>query len=178
MTDPHHVPSGETGVVRVFTTDLEPRGDAAITKGNVAKLLGRGVTLDPTKVEVFPARMIEPLGLRHYLSEGYGIPDETLAGKAAVLEALSGLVILIPSTAFGGQEQKLEPNGALRFIGAFHEPAAGPPVKMAPTASAEGRTTPPKTHYDALATRERRWHWVLALASLLAAAALVILIVF
>ena len=85
MSDPLHVTAAERGIVRVFTTDLDPEGDAAITRKNVARLLGRDIVLDPEKVEVFPARVIEALALAQYLRDGYAIPDEALAGKAARL---------------------------------------------------------------------------------------------
>ena len=177
MNDPLEVRSGERGVVRVFTTDLEPEGDAAITPANVAKLLGKDIALHAKKVEVFPARMIDALGLPAYLREGYGIPDEVMAGKAAVLEALSGLVILIPSSAFRGQNLRLKPNNALRFIAAFQEEPSAPPVRMSHHASAEGVVAPsgPSREYRE-AERHFIW-WLVALAALALSGALVLFFV-
>ncbi|NND43329.1 MAG: hypothetical protein HKO04_14770 [Silicimonas sp.] len=176
MSDPLEVRAGEHGIVRVFTTDLDPEGDAAITAQNVAKLLGEDISLDPKKVEVFPARMIESLGLSAYLREGYGIPEDGMAGKAAVLEALSGLVILIPSSAFQGKAATLDPNPGLRFIAAFSEEPSAPPERMAPRAASDGTVAPPDASVRDRSDRGRMKSWVIALASLLAAAALVLLV--
>ena len=178
MPDPLEVSSGERGVVRVFTTDLEPEGDAAITPANIEKLLGKGVRLDPKKVEVFPAKMIAILGLPSYLREGYGIPDEAMAGKAAVLEALKGLVILIPSSAFVTRDMRLNPNAALRFIAAFEEEKSPPPLRMARTESAEGilvQKGSSRAYRDA--ERHFKW-WLVAFAALALSGALVLFFVF
>lgn len=176
--DPHRVSSGEHGVVRVFTTDLEPQGDAAITARNVAKILGQDVTLDPRYVEVFPSRAVEGLGLAAYLAQGYDIPEQAMAGKAAALDALSGLTILIRSPAFGGREQMLDPNPGLRFIGAFREADTAPPVRMPHTGSAEGRLATPPTRVDPRQSGVRRASWAVALGALVIAATLVLVAVF
>jgi len=175
-SDPFTIPTGERGVVRVFTTDLEPEGDAAITAGNLQRLLGPDVTLDAEKVEVFPSSVIEGLGLSSYLQQGYGIPHEALAGKSAALDALSGLVILIPSSAFEGRTQVLEPNPGLRFIGSFREPDPEPPQRMAPAEAAEDHIEPRETRIDP-EPRQRMSSWVIALGALLIAAALVLYVV-
>lgn len=175
--DPYTIKSAERGAVRVFTTELEPEGDAAITPQNVYKLLGDGVTLIASKVEVFPSKVLEGLGLTRYLAEGYGIPEEDMAGKAAALDALKGLVILIPSTAFGGIEQVLEPSPALRFIGTFHEPKTAPPKKMVETDAAKGLISP-QSRAEANSQSQVRYSWIIALGALVIAAALVLFVVF
>jgi hypothetical protein len=174
MSDPLHVSSAERGIVRVFTTDLDPEGDAAITRKNVARLLGRDIVLDPEKVEVFPASVIEALGLAQYLRDGYAIPDEALAGKAAVLDALSGLVILVPSSAFEGRAVTLDPNAALRFVGAFEEMRTAPPVRMRRSASTEGVISPDGPSPSDRAARRTLSSWIIALGALIIAAALVL----
>lgn len=175
-TDPYTIKANERGTVRVFTTELEPEGDAAITPQNVHRLLGDGVTLIASKVEVFPSKVLEGMGLTSYLSEGYGIPTEDMAGKAAAIDALKGLVILAPSTAFGGIEQVLEPSPALRFIGAFHEPANALPKKMAETDAAKGIISP-QSRADSNAQSQVRYSWLIALGALVIAAALVAFVV-
>ena len=177
MNDPLNVRAGERGVVRIFTTALEPEGDAAITAGNVAKLLGKNISLDARKVEVFPAKVIEILGLQTYLREGYGIPEESMAGKAAVLDALKGLVILVPSSAFEGQGVYLNPNPALRFIAAFEEVKSPPPVGMAHSEAAEGVVAPrgaSRAYREA--ERHFKW-WMVALGALALSGALVLFFV-
>ncbi|NNE80363.1 MAG: hypothetical protein HKN18_08840 [Silicimonas sp.] len=178
MGDPFSVQANERGMVRVFTTELEPEGDAAITAQNVHKILGKDLDIDPAKVEVFPAKVIAGMGLATYLREGYGIPEADLAGKAAALDALKGLIILIPSSAFEDKAQVLDPNQAVRFLGAFQEPAPKPPVQMAPTESAEGRTEPGKSRSSQINQKQRKGSWIVALGALIIAATLVLFAVF
>ena len=175
--DPFHVLASEQGVVRVFATELEPEGAAAITASNVHKLLGKDINLDPAKVEVFPAKVIQALGLAAYLYEGYGIAEEDLRGKRSALDALTDLIVLVPSSAFMNKAQTLEPNPALRFIGAFREPAKAPPASMARTKGTEGRLTPPSSG-DTMQLRHRRGSWIIALGALIIAVTLVLFAVF
>lgn len=175
--DPFQVLASEQGVVRVFATELEPEGAAAITASNVHKLLGKDILLDPAKVEVFPAKVIQALGLTAYLLEGYGIAEEDLRGKRSALDALTDLIVLVPSSAFMNKAQTLEPNPALRFIGAFSEPAKAPPATMAKTSAGEGNLTPPNT-INTMQLRHRKGSWIIALGALIIAAALVLFAVF
>ena len=174
MTDPLVVRPNEIGIVRVFTTDLEPEGDAAITPANVAKLLGQKLDLDAKKIEVFPARIIEGLGLPEYLEEGYGIPAEAMAAKLAVLNALTGLIILIPSSACRGQSVTLEPNAALRFVGAFEEEKAAAPARMSRRKASEGLLTPIGPPPHVRAARRHRRSWIMAVGAIIIALALVL----
>ena len=164
--------------MRVFAADLEPEGSAAITAHNVQQLLGPDVTIDPRKVEVFPAKVIASLGLATYLADGYGIEESDLKGKRAALDALTDLIVLIPSSAFGGSAQVLDPNPALKFIGIFHEPKAVHPAQMSPSASAEGQFTPPDGRASAQNLNHRQGSWIIALGALIIAAALVLFAVF
>lgn len=175
--DPYTIKSSERGAVRVFTTELDPEGDAAITPQNVHKLLGDNVTLVASKIEVFPSKVLDGLGLTTYLSEGYGIPAEDMVGKAAALDALKGLVILIPSTGFGGIEQVLEPSPALRFIGTFHEPKTEHPKTMTARETSKGLISP-QSRAESNAQSQVKYSWIIAIGALLIAAALVLFVVF
>ena len=176
MDDPFHVPASERGTVRVFTTDLQPEGDAAITPENVHKLLGDGLDLDSTKIEVFPSKAVEAIGLAGYLRDGYGVPTEDLKGTEAALNALAGLVILVASSAFKSQSVVLDPRPGLRFVGLYQEPRPEPPVSMAAPDSAEGQVTPPGGASPPVEQRKGST-WPLTLGALLLAAALVLFLV-
>ena len=176
--DPHTIAASEYGAVRVFAADLDPEGSAAITAHNVQQLLGPNISIDPRKVEVFPAKVIASLGLATYLAEGYGIEESDLKGKRAALDALTDLIVLIPSSAFGGVAQVLDPNPALKFIGIFHEPNSELPAQMSPSASAEGQFTPTDDRSGARNLNHRQGSWIIALGSLIIAAALVLFAVF
>lgn len=175
--DPYTIKTNEFGAVRVFTTELEPEGDAAITAQNVHKLLGDGVTLVSSKVEVFPSKILVGMGLTNYLADGYGIPAADMAGKAAALDALKGLVILIPSSAFANNELVLEPSPALRFIGIFHEPATASPKKLHEVDAAKGISSP-QSRAESNSQSQVRYSWVIAAGALVIAAALVLFAVF
>jgi hypothetical protein len=175
MIDPYEISPNEHGIVRVFTTDLDPEGNAAITPENVGRLLGAGIDLDPSRVEVFPSSRLEPMRLSEYLREGYGIPAKDLEGKASALDALKGLVILVASSAFREKAATLEPRTGIRFVGAFAEPTMRLPERMAPSASAEGAlqargaVAPPSPG--------RRPGGLTVLAALLLAAAILLVVV-
>ncbi len=175
MSDPFEVPSSERGVVRLFTTDLDAEGNAAITAENVHRLLGDNLDLDPSRVEVFPSTVIEEMGLSAYLSEGYGIPESDLRGTAAKLDRMKGLVILVASAAFKGQEATLAPADGIRFVGAYREPGMAPPKTMVVPEATEGNLSPNGADQP-LATRRGSFLPV-ALLALLAAAVLLIVLV-
>lgn len=175
-SDPFEVLSTERGVVRVFTTELDAEGNAAITPENVQRLLGDGLELDPSRVEVFPSSRIAPIGLSAYLHEGYGIPTADLGGKSAALDALKGLLILVASGAFKGQALSIEPEPGIRFVGAFSEPAMAPPVQMAESDAAKGQIEPGGKPTPLDARSGSLWPFVLG--ALVIAAALVLFLLF
>ncbi|MGI9389201.1 MAG: hypothetical protein ACR2O1_04010 [Boseongicola sp.] len=175
-SDPNYVSATEFGIVRLFSTELEPPVAAAITAQNVYRLLGEDISLDTTKVEVINSMVLDGLGLRNYLVQGYGIAEADLVGKAAALDALTGLIILIPTSAFQGLEQTLDPNPAMRFIGVFREEAAKAPAPMAQSEAATGFSPSPTTNTQMQLIAHKR-SWIGALGALLVAAALVLFFV-
>lgn len=175
MTDPFQVISSERGVVRVFTTDLDAEGNSAVTRENVHRLLADDLDLDPSKIEVFPSTVLEAMGLSAYLGEGYGIPIEDLRRTSAALDALKGLIIIVASSAFKGQNATLNPKPVIRFVGVFREPGMEPPAPMLPSAATKG-TLSTGGRSRPLDTRAEN-SWPLVLVALLAAAALVLFFV-
>lgn len=175
MPDPFKILSSERGVVRVFTTDLDSEGSAAITPENVHRLLGDGLDLESSRIEVFPSTVLDAMGLSNYLMEGYGIPEAEMRGQVAALDTLKGLVILVASGAFKGQVVELDPKPGIRFVGLFSEPAAAPPEKMASPNAADGiigesAPVPLETRSGSM--------WPITVMVLLVAAALVLFLVF
>ena len=175
MTDPFSVSAHERGVVRVFTTDFDAEGNAAITRENVARLLGSGLDLDPARIEVFPSSRLDPMTLSEYLREGYGIPAADLAGKASALDALKGLVILVASSAFRGKSAELDPKNGIRLVGAFSEPGMQPPKPMLPAEGPE--VTLQQRGATALPSGGRKPGSTLALAALILAAVIILALV-
>ena len=177
-SDPHHISENEHGLVRLFTTELEPEADSAITAQNVHKLLGEDIVLDAEKTEVFPSKVLAGLGLSLYLTEGYGVSENELAGKSAALDALNGLIVLIPSSAFTDRPQHLNPNPALRFIGTFHEGKGEGVRPMSKPDAAKGQIKSPEVAGYDPNTRARHYSWTIALGALIIAAALVMYLTF
>lgn len=176
MIDPFDVLSSERGVVRIFTTDVDAEGSAAVTPENVYRLLGEDLRLDPSRIEVFPSTVLDAMGLSTYLMEGYGIPEADLKGQAAALDALKGLVILVASGAFKGQAVTLDPKQGLRFVGAFQEPAMAPPEPMAAPESASGPLIPGER--EAPLNMPKGSPWPIVMIALLIAVGLVLFLGF
>ena len=175
-SDPLTVTEHEFGTVRVFTTALDADDASNITAKNVHKLLG-DIDLRPEKVEVVPTRALEGLGLTGYLREGYGVASRDLAGRAAQLDSVAGLVVLIPASAFKGEAQVIDPHPSMRFLGLFHEDKATPPRPMSPSEGAQGTLEQPKEKPVMSTDTGRQRSWLIALGALLIAAALVIFVV-
>ena len=160
--DPLTVLAGERGVLRVFTGDLLEEGD--VTPETVQGLLGEGVVLNPAKVEVFPPAAIQPVGMAAYLAEGHGIPIEDLDQEA--LETLTGLVIVVPSSAFEGRQVALTLNEGIRLVVAYREPSAAPPRAMAEPGRVETPLAPSSASKPILRTRWNIMAVVLVLLAL------------
>lgn len=122
------IPSDERGTVRLFALDMPPdqaaqlRDDPGPEDGPapLQSLLGARY-LDTDFVEIFDLSNLEGLGLVRYLTEGNGIAEADLAPDRAQLEALTGWVLIVYSSAFGGFAQTLNPGKALRPIGMWRE---------------------------------------------------------
>ncbi|MXQ09306.1 hypothetical protein GQ651_15785 [Alphaproteobacteria bacterium GH1-50] len=174
MTDPLEVSPHEFGTLRLFTTALDPDDASNITAQNVNRLLGANVDLISEKIEVIPTRSVAGLGLTGYLRDGYGIPEDQLQGRAAQLDAVSGLLVFLPASAFGGKAASLDPHPSMRFLGLFHEEKAAAPGPMAPTDSAKGTVEPARPKKSTTAASGGKRSWLIALGALLIAAVLVL----
>ncbi len=174
--DPLSVSEHEFGTVRVFTTALDAEDASNITSQNVHRLLG-DVSLMAEKVEVVPTRALEGLGLTGYLKEGYGVASEDLAGRAAQLDAVSGLLIFLPASAFGGTAQTIDPHPTMRLLGLFHEQKPEPPRSMAKPEAVGGILDAPKSGMAQPTETGRQRSWLIALGALLIAAATILLVV-
>ncbi len=117
------VPKGEYEVVRVFALNM-PANDAKTfveADGGSYPLrdaLGVDVLL-PEGVDLVRIADLGELGLTGLLAEGHGIASKVLSGDAEKLAALSGHVVVLTSSAFGGAAADLSPGPELTFIGAY-----------------------------------------------------------
>jgi hypothetical protein len=125
----------ERGVYRLFAIDLDAEGINAFNNETYSgdgdwplkAALGADF-LDPDFIEVFPVSNLEGYGLVKYLVEGNDIPTDQVEPLRAQLENLTGHVLIVNSSAFGGAAQTLSPKSPLRHIATFSEA----PIDMTP----------------------------------------------
>ena len=111
------IPAGERGRIRVFSLSMSADEAENLELG---RALGKYPD-DPSRVEVFPVRNLEGLGLAGYLVEGCGVPEAQIAPDRTRLDALDGHVLLLFSRAYGDAGVTLEPEPALTLIGTYTE---------------------------------------------------------
>lgn len=146
------IPKHETGQIRVFavnrpmadvTEAIESIGKPAV----IADLLGRPIA--ENGAELFAVSDLTGVGLPNYLLEGYTALSDQITRDQKKLEALDGYVLLLFSSAFGGEAAKLSVGPDLTLIGTYGEeqpdmdvepltseaaqPYSGSPVQTPPT---------------------------------------------
>ncbi len=124
MTEAIDIPALENGLVRVFALSMDDAGAQALKDnaplGNATPQdQALGGTVDSTRTEVFALSDLGDMSLPDYLLEGPGIAHESLERDRAKLAALSGWVMIVYSSAFGGTAQKLTLAPDLTLIGTY-----------------------------------------------------------
>jgi hypothetical protein len=145
MSERFEVKANEHGIVRLFTVDL-PEAELehfAEVKGDgpspLQEALG-GDHLNMEFVELFPVSTLEGVGLAGYMVDGLGVAEAEVEEDRARLEALKGPVLIVLSSAFGGDAETLTPKSPLRWIGTYTEERAPVSFKPLPSESAKGAT--------------------------------------
>lgn len=125
------VPAFESGVTRIFAIEAADPALTAILPplpldpGHLARLLG--VTgLRDGHADRVAIKDLGDLTLSEFLRIGHDARSEDLAVILPALDRLRGLVLLVHSSAFGGQALTLTPQPGLTFIGAFRRHDAPP----------------------------------------------------
>lgn len=146
MSETFNVSATERGVIRLFTVNLSADQIAAFTgsdidEGALAPInAALGVTyLDSDFVELFPVSNLSGLGLAGYMVEGLGIAESDIAPQRMRLNSLSGHVLIVLSSAFGGFETTIRPSAPLKWIGTYTEEGAD--IKFAPLPSKAAKGT-------------------------------------
>ena len=131
-----HIKSSERGVIRVFHIDLPREAverfttQAGTGEWPLQYALG-AKSLRPAFVEVIDLRDLGEMTLSQYLSNAHDLSSKELDAMRDRLNALTGVVLVLPSQAFNQTEQDLTISTPLRWIGTFNEPkptATGAPV--------------------------------------------------
>ena len=116
---PISVTATEAGVVRVFALSMDDAAAQSLKTGDALAQTFGGAALDATHVEVFALADLGEMSLPDYLIEGAGVQQAALESDRAKLNALSGSVMVIYSSAFGGKALELTPDRALTLIGSY-----------------------------------------------------------
>ena len=168
------VPAFEAGAVRVFALDAADPKLAAILPphpidaGHLAPLLGLE-TLHDEDAERIAIADLGDFTLSEFLRIGHDIRSADLAPHAQALDALTGHVLLIFSTAFAGAPVQLSPAQGLRPIALLHRNDAPPAPLTLPETERPEILTPPTQK----TSKARRSPWVV----LILAAILVIVVI-
>ncbi len=150
MSERFEIKENEHGVVRLFTVDLpEAELDEFADDSDVPSALQEALGVDRLNmefVELFPVSTLEGVGLAGYMVDGLGVSEAEVEEDRARLEALSGTVLVLLSSAFGGHAATLTPKPPLRWVGTYTEERAPVSFKPLPSEGAKGTTggkTPP-----------------------------------
>ena len=151
MSERFEVRADERGVVRLFAVDLPPeqikgfaepdyKTDPDEAPWALKEALGAEY-LDSDFIELFPVSDLTGVGLPGYRTEGLGIAEGDVASDRARLEAVSGHVLIVVSSAFGGFAQTIRPRAPLRWIGTSVEETAPVRFEPLPSEAAKGEVT-------------------------------------
>ncbi|MBE1285736.1 MAG: hypothetical protein GJ676_20660 [Rhodobacteraceae bacterium] len=155
MSDVIHIPAGERGKIRILSLDMPPEQAKFLSEpGALEQVLGSR-DLDRDHVEIFPVKDLEELGLLGYLSEGCGIPDDSLAPHKFALDAQEGWVLILRSRAFGGQDTRLTPAEPIQLIAELAEPGTDWSGTQIQTESAKPHSAPKLPPREARARARR-----------------------
>lgn len=145
MSERIEVPAHEAGVVRVFALDLAPEDATRWREPEGADPLAAALGADPfdrTYAEVVRLADLGSMPLSTYLAEGYGIGAEELAHLRGRLDAMTGHIALVMSSAFGGTAQSLTVRAPLRLVARLTEEGATTPQIPLAADTARGTLSP------------------------------------
>ncbi len=171
------IKSSEIGVVRVFHVDLPPEAverfttQAGTGEWPLQYALG-AKKLRPGFVDVIAIRDLEQMPLSQYLAQAYDLSGPDFNAMRGQLDAMTGHVVALPSTAFDRTGQTLTIAMPLRWVATFNEPKPdmiGAPID---TASARGTVTTTKAKPSAGGGGVPGWVWIAMVALMLLVLAL------
>jgi hypothetical protein len=169
MTPSLSIPSGERGVLRLFTLDMPPEQVRFLSEpGAAAQMLGAH-DLDPAQIDIIALNDLTDIGLPQYLIDGFSIPPDQI--DLPTLTALTGYVMLVRSHAFRGRATTPTPAPQLSLIATFSEPQTDWSATPMPTPSAHTRQSP-----RAARSQARRLGFSLFAATMVLVVAIVMLV--
>ncbi len=116
MSDPFEIPGGETRRVWVFAFDGPLDELDALTPAALAEALGLWSAPKVEAMERFDLSHLEDYGFARYLSEANGM---ALGNDTAMLNALTGPVLVVFSQGLAEAERRFDPDAPFRLIGRY-----------------------------------------------------------
>lgn len=134
MTDPLDIPQSGRHVW-VFSYDGPSDALNALSAEELSEALGLWGAPDMSGVERFDISTLTNYGFSRYLSEASGFD---LGEDSRELNALTGPVLLLYSSALNEQDSRLSPEPPFALVGRYGTPIELPPITGIETASADG----------------------------------------
>ena len=150
MSGTMQIPASEAGVIRLFKVNLtqaeiapfseEPQGDE---RSPISTALGTD-TLTASGTQIFPVSDLAGVGLAQYLIDGHAIPEDQINPMRPQLDAITGHVLLVFSSAFAGAPTTLTPIAPLHHVATFFEEMPPVTFEALPDESAQHQTPEPE----------------------------------
>lgn len=164
------IPGIEQGTTRVFALSMNGETARRLSDSLPAQAAALGLeTVNKTGVEVFALSDLGEMGLMGYLREGVDVPENTLQKDRQKLSALDGWVMLVHSSAFGGQDVVLTPKPEITLIGTYAQQQAEPGDVHLHSDAAQPYTGSPDPQQSSGSRSKARGSLVVACLALLAA---------
>jgi hypothetical protein len=146
MTPSLNIPSGERGILRLFSLDMPAEQVRFLSEpGAAAQMLGVD-DLDLAQTDIISLDDLADIGLPQFLIDGFSIPPDQIDIPA--LTALSGHVMLVRSRAFRNRATTLTPAPQLALVASFTEPHTDWSATHMQTTSAHSRPSPRVTRSE------------------------------
>lgn len=165
MSDRLDIPSGEHGLIRVFTLDLSLTEAEPLLDNDAQglKSLTGATALDTDHIDLFDMNDLSGMPLADYLAEGHGVPHIEIAPHRAQLDRVKGRVLVMRSPAFEHLGQRLQVSKPLRWIATFGEAQGEQPIETLRSPSAVGVVPPAQAAAPPHVPTGRSPAWIIAL---------------
>ena len=145
MSGTMNIPAAETGVIRLFGINLPEAEITRFTDDGSALNDALGTTtLLPSGFQIFPVSDLAGVGLSQYLIDGHAIPTNQIDPMRPQLDAVTGHVLLVFSSAFAGKALTLTHRAPLHHVATFFEETLPVTFEALPDESAQHQTPEPE----------------------------------
>lgn len=129
------IPGNDHGRIYVYAvTGLAAPGLRDKDSDALREVFGHDLNTD--FVDVVHTETLSGLPLSSYIKQGYEMPDDGM--DAELLDSQKGTVILLMSSAFGGEAVELNPTSAVNYVTTIAEPSSFTTTEPLRSKGAEG----------------------------------------